>query len=419
MSRNFNSTTKLPDGWRWMRLGEVIAEAQPGFACGERDPNGLIQLRMNNVDTRGNFVWNEFLRVPFDKNQIEKYELIEGDVLFNNTNSVELVGKSALFLGHTEPVVYSNHFTRIRVDQSKIFAAYLAAWLIHQWKSKTFERICNRWIGQSAVKSGKLLSLSIPLPPLPEQKRIAAILNEQMVAVEKARAAAEAQYETAKALPAAYLKDVFKYRTGDKLPEGWRWVRVGEICKFKRGPFGGSLRKEIFVKDGYKVYEQQHAIRNNFEIGHYFISEEKYGEMLDFSIKPNDLILSCSGTMGKVAIVPDNVKPGIINQALLKLTPNTGIVLPNFIKYILKSDNIQHRYFKDTAGAAIQNVASVSQLKTIPIPLPSLFEQKSIVENLNQQMIVGENLRKSIEDQLYNIKSLPAALLCQAFSGVL
>jgi len=74
MSRNFNSTTKLPDGWRWMRLGEVIAEAQPGFACGERDPNGLIQLRMNNVDTRGNFVWNEFLRVPFDKNQIKDIE---------------------------------------------------------------------------------------------------------------------------------------------------------------------------------------------------------------------------------------------------------------------------------------------------------------------------------------------------------
>ena len=44
----------LPDGWRWVRLDDVIGEAQPGFASGQRDPNGVIQLRMNNVDTRGN-----------------------------------------------------------------------------------------------------------------------------------------------------------------------------------------------------------------------------------------------------------------------------------------------------------------------------------------------------------------------------
>lgn len=200
---------KLPNGWKWVRLGEVIVEAQPGFACGERDPNGLIQLRMNNVDTRGNFVWNEFIRIPFDENQIEKYELIEGDIFFNNTNSVELVGKSALFLGHTEPVVYSNHFTRICVDQSKIFAAYLATWFIHQWNSKTFERICNRWIGQSAVKNEKLLSLLIPIPPLPEQKHIAAILNEQTAETKKLKKSVEDQLATIKSLPAALLRQAF------------------------------------------------------------------------------------------------------------------------------------------------------------------------------------------------------------------
>ena len=54
----------LPDGWRWTRLGDVIEEAQSGFACGERDAEGIAQLRMNNLDTRGNFIWNEVLRVP-------------------------------------------------------------------------------------------------------------------------------------------------------------------------------------------------------------------------------------------------------------------------------------------------------------------------------------------------------------------
>ena len=156
----------LPDGWKWVKLVEVISEAQPGFACGERSASGVIQLRMNNVDTRGNITWNDFLRVPCNANQLDKYQLIADDVLFNNTNSVELVGKSALFTNHTEPVVYSNHFTRLRGDKSKIIAAYLTACLIYHWNSKTFERICNRWIGQSAVKNEKLFALQIPLPPL-------------------------------------------------------------------------------------------------------------------------------------------------------------------------------------------------------------------------------------------------------------
>jgi len=199
----------LPEGWRWVRLGEVIDEAQSGFACGERDPKGVIQLRMNNVDTRGNCIFDEFIRVPADQTIIERYRLQIGDVLFNNTNSVELVGKTALFTGFNEPVVYSNHFTRIRTKANLLDSDYLSKWLLLQWQEKVFERLCNRWIGQSAVKNDKMFSLIIPLPPLPEQKRIAALLREQMDAVERARRAAEEQLEAIKKLPAAILRKAF------------------------------------------------------------------------------------------------------------------------------------------------------------------------------------------------------------------
>jgi len=127
----------------------------------------------------------------------------------SNFNSTELVGKSALFSGYTEPIVYSNHFTRLRVDPGKLEPGYLASWLLLQWKSGLFESLCNRWIGQSAVKNDKLLALYISLPPLPEQKRITAILNAKMTAVERARVATEAQLEAARGLPAAYLRAVF------------------------------------------------------------------------------------------------------------------------------------------------------------------------------------------------------------------
>jgi type I restriction enzyme M protein len=98
-------------------------------------------------------------------------------------------------------------------------------------------------------------------------------------------------------------------------------LTLDEVCNFVRGPFGGSLKKEIFKSSGYLVYEQFHAINNDFTFGRYYIDEAKFNEMKRFEVFPNDILISCSGTMGKIAIVPDGNIKGIINQALLKLTP--------------------------------------------------------------------------------------------------
>jgi len=164
---------------------------------------------MNNVDTHGNLVLDEFIRVPASEDRIAKYKLEAGDVLFNNTNSTELVGKSTLFTDYSEPIVFSNHFTKLQVIPEKLTPDFLLFWLMKQWQTKVFENICNRWIGQSAVNRNQLLSLDISLPPLPEQRRIAAVLTEKMATIEQACAAAQAQLEAAQALPAAYLRQAF------------------------------------------------------------------------------------------------------------------------------------------------------------------------------------------------------------------
>jgi hypothetical protein len=80
----------------------------------------------------------------------------------------------------------------------------------------------------------QLLQLEIPLPPLSEQRRIAGILREQMAAVERARAAARARLEAVKALPAAFLRQVFP-QPAQPLPPGWRWVRLGEVADVVNG----------------------------------------------------------------------------------------------------------------------------------------------------------------------------------------
>ena len=175
-----------------------------------------------------------------------------------------------------------------------------------------------------------------------------------------------------------------------------------EVADFKRGPFGGSLKKEIFVENGYKIYEQQHAIKNDFSIGRYYITKEKFEEMKSFELIKDDIIMSCSGTIGKIAIFPSNAEKGIINQALLRLRPYNNISV-SFLKILL--EGITNSFIENSHGAGLQNVASVSILKDIKIPLPPLNIQQQIVaeiealeatENKAKQEV--EELKKEIEN---------------------
>ncbi len=162
----------------------------------------------------------------------------------------------------------------------------------------------------------------------------------------------------------------------------WEVTKFEKLCKFIRGPFGGALKKEIFVKDGYAVYEQSHAIYNDFSSFRYFITEEKFNELKRFSILPFDIIMSCSGTMGKFAIVPKEAKKGIINQALLKLTVRE-VYNVNFVKEILELPVNQDKLLSQSAGGAIKNVVEVAQIKEIKLSIPKLKEQQKIASCLS------------------------------------
>jgi type I restriction enzyme S subunit len=151
------------------------------------------------------------------------------------------------------------------------------------------------------------------------------------------------------------------------LPNGWAYlflkdITVDEKNAIKRGPFGSAIKKEYFQPSGYKVYEQQNAIYGNSELGKYFIGENKFKELQDFEVKPGDLIISCSGTIGKIAIVPENAPRGIINQALLKITLEKKIVFPKYFTYLFTSQAVQKNVLDKTRGTAIKNIASVKDL---------------------------------------------------------
>lgn len=185
------------------------------------------------------------------------------------------------------------------------------------------------------------------------------------------------------------------------LPNEWSLVPLDEVAApekgaIRRGPFGGSIKKEIFVADGYKVYEQQNAIESDFNIGRYFIDERKYKEMEGFNVKPNDLIISCAGTIGRVAIVPSDARPGIINQALMRIRPDVSVITPRYLKWFFESPLAKREIFGQVAGTALKNLAAISEIKKSLIPLPPIVEQRRIAAILDRADAIRRKRQQAI-----------------------
>ena len=263
------------------------------------------------------------------------------------------------------------------------------------------------------LKFSQFEDLEIVLPPLPIQQNIVAKLDAIFAEIDKATAAAEANAKNAEALFQSYVTEVFESKKYD-----FKLVKFGTTASFVRGPFGGSLKKSIFVEKGYAVYEQQHAIYNQFSDIRYFIDKSKFEEMKRFELKSGDLIMSCSGTMGKIAIVPENIEQGVINQALLKISPNRN-VMGEYIARLLSSKYFQDILSKLSGGAAIQNVPAVSVLKDITVPVPSIKNQKSIVDIIDFLESNKSIIKNSYKAKSKELASLKQSILQKAFSGEL
>ena len=167
------------------------------------------------------------------------------------------------------------------------------------------------------------------------------------------------------------------------VPEGWTWARLNDLALYKKGPFGSSITKAMFVPESdnaIKVYEQKNAINKNAHLGHYFISQEKYQELKGFEIFPGDIIVSCAGTIGETFVMPPDMRKGIINQALMKIH-----LYDNSIKdfYLMYFDNKLKLLANEQGyGMALKNIPPFSVLKQYLIPIPPRAEQEKILERI-------------------------------------
>ena len=205
-----------------------------------------------------------------------------------------------------------------------------------------------------------------------------------------------------------------------EVPEGWVWCKLGDLAFYKKGPFGSSLTKSMFVAQSdntYKVYEQKNAIQKDHKLGSYFISKEKYESLISFAVQPNDIIVSCAGTIGETYVLPENIREGIINQALMLIRLYHRDIERFYLLYfdfILKEEA-----YKESKGTAIKNIPPFDILKNFYIPLPPLAEQQRILDEVDNWMSLVDSIDSNKEHLESIIKQTKSKILDLAIHGKL
>jgi type I restriction enzyme S subunit len=397
--------------WQLVSLGDLLREAQSGFASGERETNGIIQIRMNNVTTDGNLDWSSILRVPTTKNQIDKYRLMAGDVLFNSTNSPDLVGKTAMFDGHSEPVVFSNHFICMRVDKTRLDPKYLTYRITYLWNQRVFERMCTAWVNQAAVRKEDLLSIKIPLLSLPEQKRIAAIL-------EKADRLRRLRRYALK-LSGTYLQAVFLEMFEGK-EHLFDVVTIEEIASQEKhslssGPFGSNLTSAHYTREGVIVLRGLNISDGEVNLTDVkYISKEKAQELARSEVKPKDIVVVAVGSSGLACKIPQTLPRAIMSQNFNKITPDLNKIDPIYLEYLINSKIVQNQLHQEITDT-VRTFLSLTKLKTIKIPLPPLPMQQKFAQVVKKY----ERLRVQQREAERQAEHLFQTLLHKAFQGEL
>ena len=409
----------IPESWKWVRLEKAIfLLSGSDLESGRYNEKGLgipyITGASNIDDNR--LIINRWTDSP---NNIAKM----GDLLLTCKGTV---GKTHI-LQHDEV-----HIARqlMAITPILINIEYLHYFI--QSSIKTLRTRAKSMI--PGIERKNVLGLITPIPPLAEQKRIVARIEELLPYVDRYAIAYEKLEQLNAKFPEQIKKSILQYAiqgklveqrpeegTGEELyhqiqeekqilikegkikkekplpeikddeipfdiPESWKWVKFGDLGNYKKGPFGSALTKSMFVSkspNSVKVYEQKNAIQKDASLGDYYITREYFDKKMEgFEVFPGDIIVSCAGTIGETYILPEGIEQGIINQALMRMKLFHPIYIPYFLIFfdVVLKKNAQ----SGSKGSAIKNIPPFEVLKNYLVPLPPFLEQKRIVAKVEE-----------------------------------
>ena len=259
------------------------------------------------------------------------------------------------------------------------------------------------------LSAKELNKIEIPVLPLEEQRKIAETLSK----VDELIAFREQQLAKLDELVKSQFTEMF----GDPINNPMKWIvsKIEDIAAqeknaLKAGPFGSALKKEFYVRSGYKIYGQEQVICGDASFGDYYIDEEKYKELKNCAVQAGDILISLVGTYGKTLIMPDNYEAGIINPRLMKITLNKNKVTPIYFKYYFESNALKASMDANTHGGTmgILNLGIIRQMK-IQVPPLSLQNQfAAFVERVDQK-------KQTVQQSLEKLELLKKALMQEYF----
>jgi type I restriction enzyme, S subunit len=205
----------LPTGWIWERLGWMTCGVEYGTAAKSSKSGSVPVVRMGNMQN-AKFDWSDLVYTS-DAKEIRKYALRDGDVLFNRTNSPELVGKTAIYRGE-RPALFAGYLIRINQVPTIVESQYLNLFLTSHLARRHGNRVKTDGVNQSNINGEKLSNYPFPYCSLPEQREIVKVLEEKLSIVDQMIADADLQLQIAKTLRQSILKKAFQGHLVDQDP---------------------------------------------------------------------------------------------------------------------------------------------------------------------------------------------------------
>ncbi|WBX74862.1 restriction endonuclease subunit S [Tenacibaculum ovolyticum] len=362
------------------------------LSTGQIDYSNITQRAiLKKKKTENGEVW----LADFDK--IESKRLKNKDLVIEKSGggAKTPVGRVVIFESEkNKTYLCSNFLTVLRPKLDIVIPEFLLYQFKYLYQVNKVKKYQNQTTGLYNLKLGRYLDVEINLPSITEQSIIVAQLNiiQQLI---------DDRIKTVELLD-EYVGSKFLEMFGDPVLNDKKWelktieeLVINKKGAIRRGPFGGSLKKEFFKKQGYLVYEQYHALNNDFSFERYFIDEEKYKELDSFKVSSGEIIISCSGVnLGRLAIIPEVFKKGIINQALLKLSLNKDKMLQSFFVNVFTDTNFRKKYFRKR-GSQVLNFPPIVKFKKFEFIAPPISLQQEFDEIFKKNKILKEKYQKS------------------------
>ena len=314
--------------WPLVKLKEITEMIDYGLtASAQKDCDGPLFLRITDLAENG-VDWSKVPRCVCDEKKKKKNLLQSGDIVFARTGAT--TGKSYLIRDLGEDTVFASYLIRVRPSH-KVFSPYLA----HFFKSPSYwHQIGGMSTGATlpGVNATKLSELQFPLPPLDEQKRIAAILDKADAIRQKRKQAIDLADE--------FLRSVFLDMFGDPVtnPKGFPVKVLSQLYidpknGTKCGPFGSALKKEEFVDEGIPVWSMDNiSLSGNFkDEPKLWVTEEKFNEIDAYSVIDGDVIISRAGTVGKMGVVRTKYSSSLISTNLIRVRFSEDLLPEYFV----------------------------------------------------------------------------------------